>query len=178
MSKQKKKVVVLSEFDQWLELMVREHHESAAEGVWDGSKVSLYYAECRRLYMKQGLRTVMTRNVGGHTSGRFKSAGLDRCFDLSVASFSPVNMMPEAHRQELAVTIVRKMFWPHAGQVWVQKPGIGSGYAGDIWHYLLFVNENWEMRKLTEDERAELVELGFIEFPIVQQSLALNAMMG
>ena len=164
-------VAVRSEFDQWLEKMCVEHMTAAALGVWDGNQVSEYYTECRKLHLKQGLNIVLTRDVGYAESGRFDRPTLNNCFNLSVASFSPVSMMPEAHRQELAVRIVRKMFWPHAGRVWVEKPNGKDGFAGDIWHYLLFCNSSWQVQALTDEDRAALEASGLIPFQTIVNQL-------
>lgn len=161
-----------TEFDVWLNKMCGEHGEAAARGQWDGLKITEYYSECRKMHLKQGVVTVLTRDVDYFVSDRFQSPYLDRCFNLSVAAFSPVNMMPEAHRQDVAIKIVRRMFWPHAGHVWVQPPGAGSGYAGDIWHYLLFCRPGtWVPEShLPEDAKEELRSKGLISFRDLQVS--------
>lgn len=165
------KKTVVNEFDSWLKEMVRAHYQCAGEGTWDCSAVTAYYAECRKIHLKQGVSTVLTRDVGYNASGKTKSPSLNQCYNLSVTSFSPVNMMPEAHRQDMAVRIVRSMFWPHAGRVFVDPPRGNKGSAGDIWNYRLFVTPNWTFAKLSEADEAELKELGMIPFGEIQAAV-------
>lgn len=167
----KKKQSVISELDLWLKNMVREHYHCAGEGTWDASGVTTYYAECRKIHLKQGVVTVLTRDVDYNASGKTKSPSLNQCYNLSVASFSPVNMMPESHRQDMAVRIVRTMFWPHAGRVFVDPPRGLKGSAGDIWNYRLFVTDKWTFAKLSESDEAELKELGMIPFGEIQAAV-------
>lgn len=164
MKKIKQAVPVKNAFDLWLEQMVAHHKAAAARGTWDGKQVTEYYSECRKLHFKQGLSVVLTRDVGYCDNGRFERPSLNNCFNLSVASFSTVSMMPEAQRQELAIKIVMKMFWPDARQVWVEKPDKSKGFAGDIWHYLMFSDSNWRPQRLASEDREELLSKGLIPF--------------
>jgi hypothetical protein len=161
-----------TEFDVWLNDIVVDHKMRAARGEWDGKQITEYYTECRKLHLKQGLCVIMTRDVGYSRSGRFSSALLDRCFNLSVASFSPISMMPEAQRQDLAVQIVRRMFWPSAKQVWVQKPNGVKGSAGDIWNYLLFCDSRWNAQQIGASEQMELMERGLVPFGVIQNQVS------
>jgi hypothetical protein len=158
--------------DQWIMDLCQWHMDQAMGGTWDGKTMTPYYCECRKLDVKNGITTVVVRDVGSFTGHDFIAASLQRCFNLSVASFSPVNMMPERTREEIAVRIVKRFFWPHAGRVFVKAPVRSGDLASDIWHYVLFCDESWLAQPLTEGERKLIEESGLIPFNKIQERFA------
>lgn len=160
-------------FDAWLKTMVQSHRDVAATGTWDGKVITAYYNACRKVHTLRGVSSVMTRDVGYHSSGWWKNPDYERCMHLSLSFFDPSTMLPMRHDHAMAAKIVKAMFFPHAKFVWTEPPYSTTGRMHDVYHYRLFCNEHWQaIKPRGEVYSKELTDAGWKSFSDVQEAVA------
>lgn len=81
--------------DKWLDSLATSHLEAAAKGEWDGSSPHTPYFQSYRFENPfRGLMTILTRDIGYHSSGWWKNPDFERCLHLSISFFHPIHRVP------------------------------------------------------------------------------------
>jgi hypothetical protein len=160
-------------FDQWLKTMVDNHKAAASRGTWDGRSMTPYSHSCRHAHSLRGIGSIMTREVGYHSSGWYKNPDFERCVHLSLSFYDPATLQPKPHDHAIASKIVKAMFFPHAKYVLVEPPRYNLGKKHDVHHYRMFCDEHWQpIKPRGEVYSTELTELGWKSFSDVQEAVA------
>jgi hypothetical protein len=134
-------------FDAWIAGLVKDHRHAANLDTWDGSGETPYFVSCRRMNPFRGIATLMTRDVGYHTSGWWKNPDFERCYHLTVSYFDPQTQRPMPQNHQVTAKIAKAMFFPHVKWVLVEPPYYETGQRRDVWHYRLFCDERWQPLK-------------------------------
>lgn len=156
-------------FETWLSDLVKDHRETASTGTWDGNPLSEYYESCRRLNSAFGISTILTRDVGYHSSGWMKTPELERCLHLSIAFFDPASGSPISQDHATATLLIKAMFFPSVKWTWTEPPSGDVAMQHDLWHYRLFCNEKWQPLNPPGEE---LTSFGWKCFGDVQEAIA------
>ncbi len=160
-------------FDQWLKKMVDDHNAAASRGTWDGQGMTPYWHSCRHAHMFRGIGSIMTRDVGYHSSGWFKNPDFERCMHLSLSFFDPSTRTPMPHDHDVAAKIVKAMFFPHAKLVLVESPRYDAGKTLGVYHYRLFCDAHWQaIKPRGEVYSKELTDAGWKSFSDVREAVA------
>ena len=160
-------------FDLWLKTMVTNHRNAAFAGTWNGRDMTPYWHSCRHAHPLRGVCSIVTRDVGYHTSGWWKNPDYDKCIHLSLSFYDPLTMQAIPHEHDIASKIVKALFFPHAKLVWTEPPVYRSGVSRDVYHYRLFCDEHWQaIKPRGEVYSKELTDAGWKSFSDVQEAVA------
>lgn len=137
----------------------------ARYGTWDGTGPTPYFERCRGFHQPTGTMLMLSRDVGGHTSGWWKNPDYERCLHLSLSFRDPVNGQLASRDKKLAREWVGLFFGKDRARLWCEPPFSPQGKAMDVWHYRLFCNPEWiPILPRGEVYSRELTEAGWLSF--------------
>lgn len=120
-------------------------------------------------------RILFTRDEGMHTSGWWKNPDYERCFHLSLSFIDTESGMDAPHDRKLATAWCLLFFRESTRLLWVEPPYSAHGRQHDVWHYRLFVAEDWRTPILPRGEvyTREFTEAGWKSWSDVHPHLVL-----
>jgi hypothetical protein len=160
-------------FDKWVEAMTKQHRTIAATGTWDGRMPTAYYKACRQINPFRGVSSIVTRDVGYHSSGWWKNPDYEQCLHMSLSFFDPATQSPRPQDHDVAMKIARALFFPNVKLAWIEPPYSATGKTHGVYHYRLFCDAHWQaIKPRGEVYSTELTDAGWKSFSDVQDAVA------
>lgn len=131
---------------------------------------------CSAQYDQPGLTTtlIFTIDDGMHAIGWWKNPEYARCWHLSLAFWYPDDTVAPKDDKATAEW-VELFFHPNARWVWSEPPFSEVGKQKNVWHYRLFVDENWQAIFPQGEVYSTLkTELGWLSWSELQDKLKQN----
>mgnify|MGYP001267608207 CR=1 FL=1 len=111
-----------------------------------------YLRYCTAVDWKTGSSIIFTRDAGMHTCGWWKNPDYERCFHLSLGFF---DLETEEYREKDAALTdrwIEEFFGPTKNLLWAEPPFSEGGKEKDIWHYRVFMHEDFATPLLPRGE--------------------------
>ena len=125
---------------------------------------------------------IYTRDEGHHSSGWFANPDYERCLHLSIGDADYEAVSRELGRELRHVlgepsqvhrdAWVRSLFREHVRLLWAEPPMSPEGKQRNVWHFRLFVADDWRTAILP---RGEVYTRRFTELGWRSASEVLNA---
>lgn len=120
---------------------------------------------CSALYRGRptSSRLIFTHDAGMHACGWWKNPDYERCKHLSLSFIDTDTREPAPHDHDLAATWCTAFFGPMVNLIWAEPPFSPEGHARDVWHYRVFMHEDWRTPLLPRGEvyTREFTEAGW-----------------
>lgn len=130
---------------------------SVSAGFWDGHANDGGIAvirRCRHVFEHRDSAVVVlfTRDIGHHTSGWWKNPDYERCEHLSLSFVDRETGVPAPHDHKRAALWCEAFFGTYKRLLWVEPPYSEQGKARGVYHYRLFMHEDWRTPLLPRGE--------------------------
>ena len=93
---------------------------------------------CTAYHIPTGNKILLTRDVGHHSAGWWKSPDYERCKHLSVSFVDPESGEPRQQDKAAAWEIAQEVFRDAARLAWVEPPAFPIGKQYDVYHHRVF----------------------------------------
>lgn len=139
--------------EQHIDSIIRYLRRRAVLGIHDGTeRTQRYLQNCRVTDRHTGTSLCFTRDNGYHTSGWWKNPDYERCWHLSLGFWDVESSEPTGKNKKLSNLWVEAAFGGNKTLLWAEPPYSQEGKKNDIWHYRLFVHDDWETAILPRGE--------------------------
>ena len=130
-------------------VLVTEMRLATAKMDYDGRQSPAawrHIKRCTRYHLPTLTMLLYTRDAGMHTSGWWKNPDYDRCKHLSISFIErhgrALARLP--HNHKMAAKWCELFFGDDKRLLWIEPPFSEEGKAGNVYHYRLFCDRNWE----------------------------------
>lgn len=155
--------------------VAKEMRRVAATGLWYGDGFTDYQHRCHGYHEPTGTKIGFTRDVGHHSSGWWKNPDYERCFHLSLSFHYPETGEALGERdRKLTREWIELFFGNDRALLWAEPPYSEMGKRLDVWHYRLFMNDDWRTPLLPRKEvySREFTEAGWKSWSDVQADIS------
>lgn len=155
--------------------VAKEMHRVAMLGVSTGNNVwsKRYLETCKGFHQPTGTHIMFSRDSGHHSCGWWKNPDYEHCFHLSLSFWDLETMISRGRDPDLTKAWLDAFYGDNKRLLWAEPPYSQQGKQCDVWHYRLFVHDDWKTSLLPRGEvySREFTEAGWKSWSDVQAEL-------
>ncbi len=151
-----------------LRLAAHARTQAMMAGFYDGRPNPALIVQCRHEFRHRDTYALVlfTRDIGHHTQGWWKNPDYERCEHLSLSFVDAETLQRAPQDHARAKLWCQAFFRDWCRLLWIEPPYSEQGKAADVYHYRLFMHDDWKTPLLPRGEvyTREFTEAGWKSF--------------